>query len=145
MIQLRTFRESKTRLPLKKINDLFVVIAVEESLSGWQGLVNLVFTGDRAIRRLNRVHLKKDKPTDVLSFPVDLPDSPVAVFGEIYISCPTAGRQAKAYGGTLEEEYLRLVCHGLLHLFGYDHIKKPDAVIMQAKEKTYLGRVLGIL
>ena len=141
MIRLRTFREAKTRLPLKKINDLFAVIVEEESRPGWQGLVNLVFTDDRAIRRLNRVHRQKDKPTDVLSFPVDSPDSPEAVFGEIYIACPTARRQALAYGGTLVEEYLRLFCHGMLHLFGYDHLKKPDAAIMQAKEETYLGRV----
>ncbi len=141
MIRLSIFREAKTRLPLKKINGLFTVIVEKESSKGWQGLVNLVFTDDRVIQRLNRVHRKKDKPTDVLSFSVDSPDSSDAVFGEIYISCTTAKRQASAYGGTLAEEYLRLVCHGLLHLFGYDHMKKPDAAIMQAKEQTYFRRV----
>lgn len=141
MIRLHTFREAKTRLPLKKINGLFAAIVEGESKPGWQGSVNLVFTDDRAIRRLNRVHRQKNKPTDVLSFPVDAPEFPDAIFGEIYISCPTAKRQALAYGGTVVDEYIRLFCHGLLHLFGYDHVKKEDAAIMQAKEQTYLRRV----
>ncbi len=141
MLSLRTFREAKTRLPLKKIKALHELIVGEEAKPGWKGSINLVFTGDRQIRKLNREHRKKDKATDVLSFTVDSPGSSDAVFGEIYIACATARRQAEAYGGSHVDEYLRLFCHGLLHLFGYDHIRRADAEIMRAREVYYLSQV----
>jgi probable rRNA maturation factor len=141
MLSLCTFRDAKTRLPLKRIKTLFESIARDEQRPGWQGTINLVFTDDRTIQRLNRVHRRKDKPTDVLSFSVDAPDSRDAVYGEIYISCATAKRQAKAYGATLVDEYLRLVCHGLLHLYGYDHVRTAEAVVMREREDRYLSQV----
>ena len=140
MLSLHTFREAKTRLPLKKINALHELIVGEEAGPGWKGSINLVFTGDRQIRKLNRDHRKKDKATDVLSFTVDSPGSTEAVVGEIYISCATARRQAEAYGGSLVDEYLRLFCHGLLHVFGYDHARRADAEIMRAREAYYLSQ-----
>ncbi|MBI5266299.1 MAG: rRNA maturation RNase YbeY [candidate division Zixibacteria bacterium] len=141
MLRLSVFREAKTRLPLKRINAIFDLAVEEESGPGSSGVVNLVFTGDRLIRKLNREHRKKDKATDVLSFSVDPPTSPQAVFGEIYISCSTARRQAKEMGMELVDEYLRLFCHGLLHLFGYDHIRREDARVMRQKEDRLLSRV----
>ena len=63
------------------------------------------------------------------------------VFGEIYISAETARRQAAEYETSLGDEYLRLVCHGLLHLFGFDHMKKSDEKEMKAREEQYLSLV----
>lgn len=140
MLRLCVFRDAKTRLPLKKINAIFKQAVQEETKPDWRGSVNLVFTNDRLIRKLNRVHRKKDKATDVLSFSVDPPVSSEAVFGEIYISCTTAKRQAKALGVDLVDEYVRLFCHGLLHLFGYDHIKSEDARVMRRREDRLLGQ-----
>jgi len=95
----------------------------------------VVLCSDHTIRRLNRDYRRKDKPTDVLSFPFGDPD----LLGEIYISLQRAKVQARMYGLTYDEELKRLLIHGLLHLIGYDHIKKADREIMEGKERVYNG------
>lgn len=140
-MRLQVFREAKTRLPGKKIRELFELVTAAEGKPEFQAEINIVFTSDRRIRQLNRTWRKKDKPTDVLSFNVDGPESAQAVFGEIYISVPTAKRQAETAGQTLVDELLWLVCHGLLHLFGYDHRKADDAAEMKRRERQYLDRI----
>lgn len=139
-MKLRVYREVKTRLPMKNIRSLFEQVVRREAGRGWQGAVNLVITDDARMRELNNKFRKKDKATDVLSFNIDEPDDRDGIFGEIYISDQTARRQARQYGVTDGEEFLRLVGHGLLHLFGYDHIKKAEAVKMREREEFYLAR-----
>lgn len=139
MLGCKIFKTTKGRLPVSKLKALFVRVASGEAGPDWQGQVNVVFTDDRSIRKLNKTHRGKDKPTDVLSFSLDPPESPLSVYGEIYISVPTATRQAADYDGSLTDEFLRLLCHGLLHLFGYDHIKPSLAKKMQSRERKYLG------
>ncbi len=75
------------------------------------------------MRRLNRRYRRKDRTTDVLSFPSageDLPDGSRPL-GEIVISVPQAARQAAKEGHSLSREMRVLVIHGYLHLLGYDH------------------------
>jgi probable rRNA maturation factor len=140
-MNLRTFKEAKTRVPMKKISVLFDLITTDEADKKWRADINLIFTTDGHIKRLNSRFRKKDKSTDVLSFTLDEPDEPDGTFGEIYISVPTARRQADRYGHSLTHEYLRLFCHGLLHLFGYDHMKDDEAQVMERLEARYLGQV----
>ncbi len=84
--------------------------------------VTLVFVGAGAIRTLNRKFMKKDRPTDVLSFPLGRkgPDGRFYL-GDIIISVPVALRQARAKGHGLDREMRLLAIHGFLHLLGYDH------------------------
>lgn len=78
------------------------------------------FTGDRAVRRLNRDFRGHDRPTDVLSFPGEEgPDG--RHLGDVVISVPAARRQAAERGHPVEREVRLLVLHGLLHCLGYDH------------------------
>ena len=79
--------------------------------------------------------------TDVLSFNIDEISQEDGIFGEIYISVSAARKQAFSYGATLNEEILRLFCHGMLHLFGYDHMNKKDEKIMKEKENLFLTGV----
>lgn len=84
--------------------------------------VVLVFAGDAAVRRLNRIYRKKDKTTDVLSFPVDGPaEKGRRHLGDIVISVPQARRQAAELGHSLETELAYLAVHGFIHLCGYEH------------------------
>lgn len=99
---------------------------------GWsKGDISIVFTDDEEIRALNRTYRGKDEPTDVLSFSLreasaqetlvdlsSLEEEPP--LGEVYISIPTALRQAQAGGRTMEEEVAFLAVHGVLHLLGYE-------------------------
>jgi probable rRNA maturation factor len=96
--------------------------------------VNVIFCNDKKILELNRRFRQISKPTDVLSFPFNDSD----LLGEIYISMDTACRQAKEIGHSPDKEILRLVAHGMLHLLGHNHKKKPERTKMEALEQKYL-------
>jgi probable rRNA maturation factor len=90
------------------------------------GEVTVAVVSDRRMRALNRVFRGKDRPTDVLSFPTDLGDLPVAaiqprLLGDIVIASGIARAQAVREGHSLTTELRVLALHGLLHLLGYDH------------------------
>lgn len=87
-----------------------------------------MLTDDEHIRSLNRDYRGKDEPTDVLSFSLrEAPPSQTSLnlaehnlLGEVYISVPTALRQAQMAERPLEEEVVFLAVHGVLHLLGYE-------------------------
>ncbi len=97
---------------------------------GLQGEVNVLVTGDAEVRRLNRQFRRKDKPTDVLSFPAI--DRTFA--GDIAISAATASRNARRLGHSTAQELKVLLLHGLLHLAGYDH-EKDDGEMARKEER----------
>lgn len=130
------------RIPRKRLARLFETVLRGEKLLRFASTVNLVFTGDRRMRALNREYRNLDKTTDVLSFNIDTVDQRDGTFGEVYISVPVARRQAKSYNHSPSTEYLRLFCHGLLHLCGHDHENPGEAETMLARENRYLGRAL---
>jgi probable rRNA maturation factor len=84
--------------------------------------ITLAFVGERAIRTLNRKFMKKDRPTDVLSFPLGEKGADGKFYlGDIVIAVPVAFRQSRARGHSLDRELRLLAIHGFLHLLGYDH------------------------
>jgi probable rRNA maturation factor len=86
--------------------------------------LSVLLTDDDHIRDLNRRYRDKDRPTDVLSFPLDAPKrgnrEPFAL-GDVVISIDTAARQATSRKRELQVEVTHLLAHGLLHLIGHDH------------------------
>jgi probable rRNA maturation factor len=82
------------------------------------GEVSVVLAGDGLLRRLNRDYRGKDRPTDVLSFPGAGGEEGL---GDVVISVPTALRNARRQGHTVQQELDILALHGLLHILGYDH------------------------
>ncbi|HLM46598.1 MAG TPA: rRNA maturation RNase YbeY [Myxococcaceae bacterium] len=124
----------------KQVTELAETFLQKLELSGCELSISLV--GDHAIRRLNRTWRKKDKATDVLSFPAG--DAPKGTpgprqLGDVVISLDTAKRQAKEYERTLESEVARYLAHGVLHLLGYDHERPRDAQKMARTEERLLG------
>lgn len=85
--------------------------------------LSVLLTDDETIRTLNREHRHKDRPTDVLAFPLDgaPEDDPAPLLGDVVISIPTAERQATSRRRPLVREVRFLLAHGLLHLIGFDH------------------------
>jgi len=118
----------------------------------------IMITTDEDVHKLNKEHRNVDAPTDVLSFPANDLDKPLAqkmeegfepefdecenviVLGDIVISADTAARQAEEYGNTLIEELRFLAVHGALHLLGYDHMVAEDEMLMRQKQRIALGR-----
>ncbi len=79
--------------------------------------ISLLITNDETIHLLNKEYRQKDKPTDVLSFPME--DD--IMLGDIVISLDTAKNQAQEREINVDREVAFLFIHGLLHLLGYDH------------------------
>ena len=97
--------------------------------------VTLTLTNDPEIQRLNRDFRDKDKPTNVLSFPDgDMDDDGRLHIGDIALSYQTLAAEAEAEQKPLADHLTHLIVHGLLHLYGYDHIEDEDAVEMEALE-----------
>ncbi len=107
--------------------------------------VSLLFTNDAAIRALNAAWRKIDKPTNVLSFPGSPPRGMVygPLLGDIVLAHETIAREAEAEGLTFDHRLTHLIVHGLLHLFGHDHIDEGEAEVMESLETAILGS-LGI-
>jgi len=101
--------------------------------------VTLLLASDATVRRLNRQFLRKDRATDVLSFPSGGDLEPGCEhLGEIAVSVPQAARQARRAGWSLREEAALLITHGFLHLLGYDH--ETDDGTMRRLEEILLRR-----
>ncbi len=96
--------------------------------------VELILTDNETIRELNRQFRHIDKPTDVLSFPLEY--VPHAPLGEIVISVDYARDKASEYHNSLDDEIALLFIHGLLHLLGYDH--ETDSGEMRQKEEELI-------
>lgn len=105
--------------------------------------LSVLLTTDPGIQALNRSWRRKDRPTDVLSFPAGAP-APRATgpshLGDVILSLDTARRQARAHRRTLAQELDLYLAHGLLHLLGHDHHRRRDAERMAALEARLLGR-----
>jgi len=108
------------------------------------GAISLSFVDDVAIRAINREHRGKDKPTDVLSFPLEPePFAHEQLLGDIVISVDTARRQASDYDAPLQNEIYRLMIHGLLHVLGHDHEEPDERARMEAEERR-LAEIIGM-
>ena len=94
--------------------------------------VNLVFVDENEMTELHIKWMDEPGPTDVLSFPMDMPESvgEAVTLGDIVI-CPTvAARQAASAGHSVNHEIFILAAHGLLHILGYDHANSADEKVM---------------
>jgi probable rRNA maturation factor len=110
-----------------------------------RGEVAVALVSDAHIRKLNRQYRRKDRATDVLSFPAGAAAAPVAerFLGDIVVASGVARRQARAAGHPYETELRVLALHGLLHLLGYDHDDPADAGRM-ARAEARLRRKGGL-
>ncbi len=112
-----------------------------------RGQVTILLSSDAMLRSLNRRFRKKNKATDVLSFPADATVPGVEkIAGDLAISVPTARRQAEGQGHSMTTEIKVLILHGLLHLAGYDH--EADSGQMARRERLLRGKLrlpLGLI
>ena len=107
------------KLPPKQVKDLSILL-----------------TDDQEVRALNKLFRKLDKTTDVLSFSMieGVNEKEISSeLGDIVISLDMVIKQAKRFKCSFEQELLRLLVHGCLHLFGYDHVKVSAMQVKQMK------------
>ena len=126
--------------------------AVEPALINERLTASLLFTNDEEVHALNKQWRHKDKPTNVLSFPMlerddllDLStDGPPEMLGDLALSYETCASEARDKNVSLSDHTAHLIVHGLLHLAGHDHVDSDaQAEAMEALEIAALAK-LGI-
>jgi rRNA maturation RNase YbeY len=100
--------------------------------------ISIALVGDREIAELNARYRGRQGPTDVLSFSLlegAHSERRGELLGDVVVSLETADRQARRARRGLDEELLRLVIHGTLHLLGHDHARAAEARVMRGEER----------
>ena len=113
--------------------------------------ISVLMTGDDRARELNAEYRNKDRPTNVLSFPMADPDDlcsenvagPELLLGDIILARGVCEAEAKERCVSVEDHATHLLIHGTLHLLGYDHHDDDEAADMEAREVRALAR-LGV-
>ena len=128
-------------LDKERLRPFLASICVEEGYSLEH--LSVVLTTHQTVRHLNTIYLSHDYDTDVISFSLLEEDHAVKeklrlVDGEVYVNLDMASEQCIEYGVAYEEEAVRYVIHGLLHLMGYDDKAPELRHLMKMKENSYL-------
>ena len=136
---------------LKKIVRDAIFLTLDHQRFQYDAEVSVTFCDNEYIRKLNREYREKDKPTDVLSFPLyengDFDMSECisgAILGDIVISLERAAEQAKEIGNGFLHEVAFLAIHSTLHLLGYDHELSAEHEEAQCKAQREIISQLEI-
>lgn len=151
--------ETNIQLPIdeKGIYTKVVEASLDYESCPYEIELNLILTDNEGIRNINQEHRQIDAATDVLSFPMveyqtssDFsalessiedyfhPDTGELLLGDIVISVEKVLDQAEKYNHSIEREFAFLIAHSMLHLFGYDHMTKEEAKVMEKKQEDIL-------
>lgn len=123
---------------------------VAPELANARLIASMLFTSDDEVHTLNREWRDRDKPTNVLSFPMLsreqllglAENGPPEMLGDIALAYETCAREAEEKGVSLQDHAAHLILHGLLHLAGHDHeISEQDAEAMEALEIAALAKM----
>lgn len=151
--------QSTVSVDLERWRRLAHGVLLAEGVRGAAEL-SLIFVDEATITEMNRVHMGKDAPTDVLAFPIDAvvvdespgpgrvsrgPDRDVPdgddfplLLGDVVVCPLVASRQAPTHAGNVDDELALLVTHGVLHVLGYDHADDDERIAMRARETSLL-------
>ena len=104
--------------------------------------LSLLITKNAQIQEINREYRQKDTPTDVISFAYNETENfgAMNMLGDIVISIERVKEQSSEYRHSDEREFYYVLCHGMLHLLGYDHIEEKDKVVMRRREEEILSK-----
>lgn len=158
--------EKETEIPFtfdyEALAKQVIVAACDAEQCPYEAEVNLTLVDNAQIHEINREHRGIDRPTDVLSFPMQTyetpsdfslaeacveenfnPDTGELLLGDIVLSVEKVQEQAQTYGHSEVREYAFLILHSMLHLFGYDHETEAERVQMEERQREILD-ILGI-
>ena len=109
------------RIPLSRDRVADIARKVLRAEGVKDALLSVTFVSRRAITAMNRRHLRRNRPTDVIAFGLGAQGPRGPIVGDVYISPEAARESARANGIGMREELVRLIVHGTLHALGHDH------------------------
>ncbi|WP_255399448.1 rRNA maturation RNase YbeY [Oceanicoccus sp. KOV_DT_Chl] len=131
-------RSGRRRPPSPAKLQQWVELAIAKHKTEAELTIRLV--NETEISQLNNTYRGKDKSTNVLSFPADLPEFiELPLLGDLVICSSIVAQEAHEQNKVSEHHWAHMVIHGTLHLLGYDHVEEHDAVIMEALEIELLA------
>ena len=137
-------QQTKHPVEIEKVRKTAQVIL--DALDCHECELSIVLVDDSRISELNQTYLQKSGPTNVISFPMregDHAEIHPELLGDVVISMDTAVREAENAGLSADVRFDQLLIHGILHLFGYDHIhSEEEARIMEGKSSE-LMKLIG--
>ena len=141
----------KISFKIRRLIKKSVSEALKQEGFAYPAEVSVSFVDNESIHKLNLEYREKDKPTDVLSFPMwekeeladgSALDGHAVTLGDIIISAEKAKAQAEEYGHSIERELAFLSVHSTLHLLGYDHeVSEEEEKYMNDKQEEVLTRI----
>ncbi len=104
--------------------------------------LSIMVVSDAVSRELNNQYRNRDNPTNVLSFPAEIPDYvESSLLGDLVICAPVVAREATEQNKPVLNHWAHMTIHGCLHLLGYDHINPDDAQQMEQLEVDILAQM----
>ncbi len=146
LLALDCQREVETNVPNNEILEIWVNRTLEMAGYLKPAEMTVRFTTNEEVQMLNRDFRGKDQPTNVLSFPFDVPDFLIdeePILGDIIIAMPVIEAEAVEQKKSIQDHLAHMTIHGTLHLLGFDHIEDEEAEEMEALEIKILDS-LGI-
>ena len=154
---IRIENEYSGRMPGQYQNIIEQVVeeACDYVACPYEAAVEVLLTDNDEIHEINMEQRQIDRPTDVLSFPMNdypspadfteieetgcfVPESGELLLGDIVVSMDKVFSQAEEFGHSPEREIAFLIAHSMLHLFGFDHMEEEERLVMEAKQKEIL-------
>ncbi len=117
---------------------------IDTALEGYDQDTEIVvrIVDEQESAALNEQYRHKAGPTNILSFPVDLPEAiELDLLGDLVICAPVLAKEALEQDKILSHHWAHIVVHGVLHLLGYDHIDDAEAELMETKEIAILNKL----
>jgi len=124
----------KPKLRYRLISNWLKYILTQNSLS--LGSISIVFCNDESLLKMNQKYLKHDYYTDIITFDYVTKN---VISGDIFISTERVKDNSIKFGVNLEEEFLRVISHGILHLLGYGDQLQNEKVAIRKLESEYIS------
>jgi probable rRNA maturation factor len=137
LIEIQTIFKSSGQPDQEQIQQ-WVDAALDDFNQDTEIVVRIVDEQESA--ELNEQYRHKPGPTNILSFPVEVPEGiELNLLGDLVVCAPVLEKEAAEQHKALTDHWAHIIVHGVLHLLGYDHIDETQAELMESKEITILN------
>lgn len=138
-IEIQAVYESASQ-PDRQHIQLWIDAALEDYDQDTEIVVRIV--GEQESAGLNEQYRHKSGPTNILSFPVDLPEGiDLDLLGDLVVCAPVLEKEALEQRKLLADHWAHIIVHGVLHLLGYDHVDETEAELMENEEIAILNKL----